>query len=310
MTAARPPHNAPRLPWPTPSKATLSLWEARHLSYTTFSPAYIRHQRLMLWLADVPPQTRWEAFEEHCLTHRIAATTAFTYWTTWLSIQKALDLVSPHSDARVTRILRARSVTYPVDFPQPLVVEHVRTLRAMYEQSHPMLTTLIVVAWMLGQRFGDIIQLATSDVIFTEHLVTITVRRGKVMATQPPFTLFLEPDSYPATSLRQLVSAAQSIAQLYICTASNAVDERAAVALMASTMLVTIDDSLELRSIRRGGLQHMAQEGIPLSAILNFSRHTSENMLLRYLNWGAISTHRSAPMLEIAQLMRQAISQP
>jgi 3-mercaptopyruvate sulfurtransferase SseA len=42
---------------------------------------------------------------------------------------------------------------------------------------------------------------------------------------------------------------------------------------------------LEVRSVRRGGLQEMDAAGLPLTQIMQFSKHTSVKMLMKYLNY-------------------------
>jgi len=43
---------------------------------------------------------------------------------------------------------------------------------------------------------------------------------------------------------------------------------------------------LELRSIRKGALLHMAAKGVTPEEMILFSGHTSVKTLRRYLNWG------------------------
>ena len=54
-----------------------------------------------------------------------------------------------------------------------------------------------------------------------------------------------------------------------------------------------VDEQLELRSIRRGGPQHMAKLRMTLSEIRLFSQHASDKMLLRYLNWGTVAVEQN-----------------
>ena len=50
---------------------------------------------------------------------------------------------------------------------------------------------------------------------------------------------------------------------------------------------------LELRSVRRGGLQLMATLGFPWETILSFSKHGSTAMLMKYLDKGAVSLNQA-----------------
>ena len=70
---------------------------------------------------------------------------------------------------------------------------------------------------------------------------------------------------------------------------------------LLSATLKEVDRTLEARSIRRGSLQAMATSGMPHDVIRTFSGHRSNEMLLRYLGWGAIvgRAEREA-MVEVA----------
>ena len=46
-----------------------------------------------------------------------------------------------------------------------------------------------------------------------------------------------------------------------------------------------IDPSLSLRSLRRGSLQAMAMAGVSVDTLLTYSGHTTQRMLMRYLDW-------------------------
>jgi hypothetical protein len=92
------------------SPKILQLWKDRHPAYQNFSSHYMASQRRMLFLADVNPSDRFEAFETICFKRNLAPTTAETYWSTWLGIQKALVIKPSDADHRITKILKARSM--------------------------------------------------------------------------------------------------------------------------------------------------------------------------------------------------------
>jgi hypothetical protein len=85
-------------------------------------------ERRMLFLADVNPSDRFEAFETICFKRNIAPTTAETYWSTWLGIQKARVIKPSDADHRITKILKARSMAYPVQFPTPITLSEMDLL--------------------------------------------------------------------------------------------------------------------------------------------------------------------------------------
>jgi hypothetical protein len=79
MTAERPPRAAP-LPWPLPSPSARALFDTRHPTAQMRSAGYAATQLRMLWLADIPPDDRFAAFEKECFLRQLAPTTAATYW--------------------------------------------------------------------------------------------------------------------------------------------------------------------------------------------------------------------------------------
>lgn len=51
-----------------------------------------------------------------------------------------------------------------------------------------------------------------------------------------------------------------------------------------------VDQQLEARSVRRGSLQLLAKQGVPLETIMLFSGHARKETLLRYLDWGLMAS--------------------
>lgn len=301
---------APRIPWPEPDPKTLTNWLARHPAETTYSPAHMDAQRRLLWLATVAPESRWEAFERECHKRTLAPTTASTYWQTWLSCQRILCLPAASGDQRATKLLKARATQYPVAFPLPLTAAMMLELRHRFIQDHPLVTTMIGLAWTQGQRLGDVAQVAVADVTATKKYCQITIRRGKTVTICQPYTLFVPLGRFPAQELLILATEASREGRLFLTSRNNETTERDAFAHSAATLLSLIDDRLELRSVRRGGLQHMANAGYPMETLLLFSKHRDQSMLLRYLNWGAESADHAKTMGEVTRTMTAAIEPP
>ena len=132
--------------WPEPSKEILTRWSTRHPAYLTYSSHYMMAQRRILFLADVHPSKRFEAFEEICLNRQLAPTTAESYWTTWLGIQKALNITPSEADRRTTRVLKARAVAYPVKFPTPASLNDMELLVATFDTPLPSFAAIACAA--------------------------------------------------------------------------------------------------------------------------------------------------------------------
>ena len=71
----------------------------------------------------------------------------------------------------------------------------------------------------------------------------------------------------------------------------------------ASALLSTVDEQLEVMSIRRGGLQHMARVGMTVSEMRDFSKHSSDEMLMRNLAWGRVAVEHNLRLRELSDKM-------
>jgi integrase len=191
-------------PWKEASPKILQLWKDRHPAYQNFSSHYMASQRRMLFLADVNPSDRFEAFETICFKRNLAPTTAETYWSTWLGIQKALVIKPSDADHRITKILKARSMAYPVQFPTPITLSEMDLLVSTFDVSLPSLAAIAMTTFLLGQRISDMIQLAVADLKSNDDYLTITVRRGKTMQVTTPYSLWLRRKTYPTETLIEL----------------------------------------------------------------------------------------------------------
>lgn len=137
----------------------------------------------------------------------------------------------------------------------------------------------IVISFLFGQRLPDILQLHPEDV---EHCpatgsICVTVRRGKVIRHVQPYCLHL-PESVRAANALLTYSFQKTPGQpLFDSTTPTTARE----------ILKAIRPDLEIRSVRRGGLQALALLGLDLSEIRrHYSKHSSDAMLLRYLAHG------------------------
>ena len=72
-----------------------------------------------------------------------------------------------------------------------------------------------------------------------------------------------------------------------------------------------IDVELELRSIRRGGLQHLASRpNAKLDEVLLFSRHSDKEMLRRYLDHGLYAREEEDAITELTDQMLTGVTFP
>ena len=302
LTTARPSQNAPRIVWPEPSDEAKKRIAGRHQVFEEVSESYSGAQRRMLFLLDVPDAERWAAFDRECFLRRLAPTTAETYWTAWMSLKKQLELGPDHADKKVSVIMRTRAATYPVRFPNPIREEHIDCLRNQLKTKATQqfaVTAMIVACWVTGQRFGDFIQLATNDVKLSPRLrIGITMRRGKMLdqGVVKPYTLFIKASKQDTQNLLIVRQHALDNNMRFLLTVNNSDDELERIELYARKVLANLAGDFEIRSIRRGGLQHMASHGVPMETVRFHSRHKDVGMLRRYLDHGLYAAEEEEKM--------------
>jgi integrase len=236
-------------------------------------------QKRMLFPMDHPAQERFALFDK--VTRHVAASTRAAYWAAYMALQKIFEIAPSASDRKTQRYFEAKSWETPQTNPTtPLTSSQLNTL---LERDDSPMATMIAVAYELGQRLGDMLQLHYKDVVEEAHRVLVTVRRGKVVPRIGPFTLAL-PKRSPAA--RRLMALWRLRKDLFLLSEHNSQEERTNLAKTAHKKLSQLDQTLGVRSVRKGGLMRLAGTGKPLSTILLFSRHATTQMLYKYLGEG------------------------
>ena len=136
---------------------------------------------------------------------------------------------------------------------------------------------IIMLAWLTTSRLGCIRKLKTEDFNFneTERTMDITFRRGKgVRARQQAYTV------------TTLIVSTEWWREI-----TTYIKARSGFLFPLTLKDKFITDPLkvagiEQRSIRRGALQAMAADHVTPAVLMNFSGHTSEKTLNRYLDFG------------------------
>lgn len=305
--AIRPPQSL-RGNWPSASDAIQRLFAERNVAYKTYSAGYLRCQERFLFLLDVPPDSRFQRFEQECYARALAPTTAHCYWVAFATLDK---IMSPPCDPtlavqRVSTILERRVWLHPVAYPQPLTCELRKRFAAANSVEAFGIVALVEACWSLGQRFGDFIQLAISDFLIRDTTIIITFRRGKTIVHTKPYSLVIDRHCRVAENLLRVREAAASQGWLYLTSQANGASALKTLSSRTSTLLTQVDERLEIRSIRRGGLQHMASLGHTNDQMLMFSKHRSEEMLLRYLNWGQAAEALNEEIRQVSTTMTAA----
>lgn len=141
------------------------------------------------------------------------------------------------------------------------------------------LRAAVLLAWLTAARCGCVLQLRKENVTLTDDALTVQFRRGKGVLCRGPYTVHT---AVPREHLPVLQAALAS--QTFLSGVKGADIKEA---LRAGG-----DSALEQRSLRRGALHALASAGVPEDELLQFSGHTCQRTLRRYLDWGKFVPQR------------------
>jgi len=180
--------------------------------------------------------------------------------------------------------------------------EQVRAAVQICQAADPSSALALLLMWFTCARPGCVTKLRRRDIEFTSPVhFSITFGDGKGSRFGQIYTV---PSKMPedAASFVQAQLAPLSPGDLLFPTAPpNAPRQRQARLLQ---ILREVDPSLNLRAMRRGSLQALAAVESDLAKIRQFSGHTSDETLLRYLDWGKHARQRH----EVAQHLAAALT--
>ncbi|MGH2639832.1 MAG: hypothetical protein ACRDF4_11240, partial [Rhabdochlamydiaceae bacterium] len=263
------------------------LWNNRTTAWRRTTPGYQRAQQRMLHVAaENDDERRLQIFNAEALAHGWAASTKSTLWTAMMTASQAIGREPSLATRKNNIYFKKTAMMAEVQYPKAMTASH---MGKIYGQDPTSAVTLaIMIGFQLGQRIGDVLQLKTADVRQPNaESIAITFRAGKVVPSIGPFTIFLSANTRTANLLMQHTVTRKAP---YIFVETNCIQERNAMDRKIKTALRAVCATLELRSIRRGGLMQMALLGHEVKTILQFSKHKTEAMLTRYLENGAALT--------------------
>ena len=134
------------------------------------------------------------------------------------------------------------------------------------------------MAWLAAARGTDIRQVLAMDILLQPATKTIalTFRRGKTTKTQQ----YAVGIPYPSAPTLAYLKERQKVASWAFPGLKG--EE-------IKTALRRVHPELEQRSLRRGRLQHLSEEGWTDEQLRDLSSHASPQMLRRYLDMGVVS---------------------
>eukprot|EP00760_Papus_ankaliazontas_P003743 PhM_4_TR11644/c3_g1_i5/m.68064 len=152
------------------------------------------------------------------------------------------------------------------------------------------LQVFMALMWACASRPGEILQLERDHLTFHDSkdghtIISMLFTQGKVLKKIDPYTIHTTlPDEW-AQKVRRLVQLRKEDKFLFP-TAVNNNKGRGELIEQARCTLRTIKEIYDVRAVRRGAARQLAKAGVPLKAIMLFTRHSNVEMLRRYLGFG------------------------
>ena len=237
---------------------------------------YQKLQARFLFLGVVP-----EMFEDLRDEEQWSYTTTQTYFTAGLAAIQAAEMPIPAPLKLTSKLLTIMSKEE--DAKRPTVPSTIAEINAASKMIPKGAALALQATFALGQRLGDMFKLPPSNIgTMTDSLsnlvlTTIVFKKGKTIKRTQPYTLHL--DGTLGTELLEYTASCKGQPFLFDLGFVQRIREA----------LHTVNPKLTILSIRRGGLQAMAQKGASIETILHHSRHVSTDTLMRYLEWGQVN---------------------
>jgi hypothetical protein len=212
--------------------------------------------------------------------------TRASYWTAVLTMLESIGVIpQPHDRKNAAWLSVKLQQELPCTAP-PLTVE---IANAMWRQYPDEVTLGILVTFVLGQRLSDValIRMSRLNICEKTGAITMTLVEGKVIRFVGPYSLYLDGWQGVGKVLRSYLLHKQWTKPHQPHCAYLLSDLMLPTTFLTCASARLADFGLESRSVRRGGLQLMAQAGVPVEKLLLFSKHTSKKMLFRYLGYQA-----------------------
>jgi integrase len=273
----------------TAVEAKLQRWHSRHEAYKMVCQSWQDTQERMIPFLTLAEEDLLPTFEKARVDYSWSYATAALYFSATMCAAKATGTDLGGSAVATQKMY---SILAGEDEPkrptEPLTEEIVQQVAAHLS---PDAQLLLQIAFHLGQRVGDCAQLQSKNLKVLEptkttpRLAAFNFRQGKTTRVKSQFTMHLPLND---TEFKWLTEGWKRLNERQFCFGANL---NACVVVMTEIRkeLKRINPQLSLLSIRRGGLQAMALEGMSKSTLLHHSRHSRESTLDRYLSGGLLN---------------------
>ena len=165
-------------------------------------------------------------------------------------------------------------------------------LKAIATAMNPDVKALLILAWATVGRCGDVSQLKTAGLEIGQPKgtkrkpglteMTVFFERGKVIGKIDPYHIQTVIPEEWAAFLRTWLASKSS--KFLFQQPSKAMREKFLAEVRIH--LRTVNPKYDLRAVRRGAAQTLAEKNVPLADIMYFTKHADVGMLRRYLRFG------------------------
>ncbi len=249
------------------------LWDRRDPAFRRTTLDYQKQQHRWIWLMAVTHLQRFEAFEKIASHRKWRASTQAAYYQAFLAAQTALGYKSTLADVRNLRHLTHQAAMEIPTAAPPMLDHHIPE---MWHTHSDLYSIGLFLAFTWGQRVSDVAKIRISRIAVERGFLRVTFVEGKTIIYTGPYTLYLRSASWLALEIQKAIYSRSGWDSLSLLLPQDFVQ-------VVSVRLAEI--GLQIRSVRRGGLQRLSALGTPIDALLKFSHHTTPKMLFRYLGY-------------------------
>ena len=166
-----------------------------------------------------------------------------------------------------------------VHYPYPLKKKHLlKTLEHLLDHHEEEAMMFLLIQWVTAARPFCVYQLNPHNIVLKKERLSVLFKKGKgVTMRQSPYTVHTTAGGFTMMVKDYLLSLESD--KMFMTPYKE-------ICTIVRTAMRQHSPLYEMRSPRRGALCHMAKRGVCLETLKNFSGHTSDRTLLRYLHWG------------------------
>ena len=166
-------------------------------------------------------------------------------------------------------------------------VSRENVLAAMEQAPHEETAMTLLLMWLTAARPGCVLQLRARDLeLQSDGALAVHFNAGKGVLFRGPYTVHTAVPPQLRRPFAAYLRQQQMAGGLFHpATEELPLCQRHAALLSA---IRASDAELNLRAMRRGALQTMALAGESAATLMQFSGHTNERTLKRYLDWGRL----------------------